>query len=123
MAKLLIVDDESHFIDMLQIRLEANGYEVIAAYNGEEGLAKAKSESPDLIILDIRMPVMDGHEMLKKLRGDEQIKNIPVILCSAKAQKDTEDIGQKADADDYIKKPFEASQFLAKIETLLNKSS
>ena len=122
MAKILIVDDESQFIDMLQIILEANEYEVISANDGEEGLEKARSEKPDLIILDLMMPVMDGYMMLKKLRKDEQIKDIPVILCTAKSHRDDKENGLKAGADAYIKKPFEPPELLTKIEELLKKS-
>ena len=123
MAKILIVDDEIQFIEMVQMRLEVNGYEVISANDGEEGLEKARSENPDLIILDLMMPVMDGYAMLKVLRKDEQIKGIPVLLCTAKSHRDDKNIDLKAEADDYIKKPFEPPEFLTKIESLLNKSS
>jgi len=123
MAKILIVDDEIQFIEMVQMRLEVNGYEVISANDGKEGLDKARSENPDLIILDLMMPVMDGYTMLKELRKVEQIKDIPVILCTAKSHRDDEDNGQKAGADDYIKKPFESPDLISKIEELLKKSS
>ncbi len=119
MGKILIVDDEIQFIDLVQMRLEANGYEVITADNGEVGLEKARHENPDLIVLDLMMPVMDGYTMLKELRKVEQIKDIPVILCTAKSHRDDENNGQKAGADDYIKKPFESSELLAKIKELL----
>jgi len=122
MTKILIVDDETQFVDMMQIRLEASGYEVISAHDGKEGLEKTRSEKPDLIVLDLMMPVMDGYTMLKELRKDEQIKDILVILCTAKSHRDDEDNSQKAGADAYIKKPFESHEFLAKIEKLLKKS-
>jgi len=123
MAKILVVDDEIQFIEMVQIRLEANGYEVIAANDGLEGLEKAESEHPDLILLDIMMPKMDGYTMLKELRGNEKIKDIPVILCSGKAQlKDKKDV-LKHGADAYIAKIFEPPVLLAKIEELIKKSS
>jgi len=122
MPKILIVDDEIQFIKMVQMRLEANGYEVITANDGEEGLEKARSENPDLIILDIMMPVMDGYTMLKELRGDEQNKGIPVILCSGKVVLLNDEEGVlKAEADAYIAKPFDPPVFLAKIEELLKK--
>jgi len=120
MAKILIVDDEIQFIKMTQLRLESSGYEVIWAYNGEEGLSKAKSEMPDLIILDLMMPVMDGYTMLKELRMDGQIKNIPVMLCSAKMVQEIEEIRRKLGADGCMKKPFDSAEFLAKVKALLS---
>jgi len=122
MPKLLFVDGKPQFIHSMQTRLESSGYEVIIAYDGEEGLEKARSENPDLIILDFKMPVMDCYTMLKEFRMDEQINNIPIIICTTKSLRDDEDNGQMAGADDYIKKPFESAELLAKIESLLNKS-
>jgi len=122
MPKLLFVDGKPQFIHSMRRRLEGSGYEVIVAYDGERGLEKAKSENPDLIILDLKMPVMDGYKMLKEFRMDEQINDIPLIICAAKSFRDDEDSGQMANSDDYIKKPFESPELLTKIESVLNKS-
>jgi len=120
MSKILIVDDEIQFIKMAQIRLESNGYKVISANDGKEGLEMIRNENPDLIILDIMMPVMDGYAMLKELRKDDKIKDIPVIMCSGKVLLNDEEGVLKCEANAYIAKPFEPPVFLAKIEELLN---
>jgi len=119
MAKILVVDDESHLIELVQMRLEANGYEVITANDGEEGLEKAKSEKPDLILLDVMMPKMDGYKACSLLKSDEQFRKIPIILFTGKAQDDFEEVGKKAGADAFITKPFDPPDLLAKIEELL----
>jgi len=123
MSKILIVDDELDLIKMVQMRLEANGYEVVTANDGEEGLEKAKSEEPDLILLDVMMPKMDGYQVTSLLKNDEQYRKIPIILFTGKAQKDFKDVGKKAGADAFMTKPFDPPDLLAKIEELLKKSS
>jgi len=123
MAKILIIDDEVQLIQMVQIRLEANGYDIVAAYAGEEGIEKVKSENPDLIILDIMMPKMDGFEVCKILKNDPQYSKIPIIFLSAKTQEEAMEIGKEKGADAFLKKPFETPDLLAKIEELLEKSS
>ncbi len=122
MAKILIVDDELTFIKTAKIRLEAIGYEVITAYHGLEGLEKAENEKPDLIILDVLMPMMDGYTMLRKVREKEEIKDIPVIMCSGKVILKIAENTLKSKADAYLAKPFDPSVFLPKIEELLKKS-
>jgi len=122
MSKILIVDDETVFIEMLRVLLENSGYEVVTAGDGQEGLEKAKSENPDLIVLDVMMPIMDGYTMLKEVRQDEKIKDMPVILCTSQAQKDYLDESQDIKIDAYITKPFKSPVLLAKIDELLKKS-
>jgi CheY-like chemotaxis protein len=122
MAKILIVDDEVHLIEMLQMRLEANGYEVVTAVDGEEGVEKVKSETPDLIILDIMMPKMDGYETCKILKNDPRYSKIPIIFLSARALEDDMQIGKEKSADALVKKPFETPDLLARIKELLEKS-
>jgi len=119
--KILIVDDELQLIGMVQMRLEANGYKVIAANDGEEGFEKAKNENPDLIILDGMMPKLDGYEVCSLLKKDERYHKIPIILFTAKAQQTDIEEGEAAGADAYITKPFEAAVLMAKIEELFNK--
>jgi len=123
MPKILIVDDETEFIRVVQVRLEANGYEVITANDGEEGLEKAESEHPDLILLDIVMPKMNGYSMLKEVRKNEKIKDISVILCSGKIMINLDEDIVKAEADAYLAKPFDSLVYLTKIRELLKKSS
>ena len=121
MAKILVVDDEINLIKLVRIRLEAHGHEVIVANDGKEGLEKAKSEKPDLIILDVMMPKMDGYLVCRLLKTDVLYMNIPIILFTGKAQDDFEEIGDKVGADAFIKKPFDSKVFLGKVEELLKK--
>ena len=122
MAKILIVDDEATFIKLAQIRLESSGYEVITAKDGEEGLEKAKSEKPDLIMLDVVMPEMDGYQVCRLLKKDAQYNKIPIILFTGKAKDKFEIVGSKVGANVTIRKPFDLSNVLAMIEKLLKKS-
>ena len=117
--KILVVDDEPNIVQTLQDRLEMNEYIVTTAGNGREGLKKAQQEKPDVILLDVIMPVMDGHEMLEVLRKQPDCNDISVIMLTARSQ--TQDIA-RANAcgiDDYIVKPFDLSELLEKIETVL----
>lgn len=117
--KILIVDDEAELVDLVKIRLEAAGYDVIKAYDGQEGLEKAKSEKPDLVLLDIMMPKMDGYKVCGLLKMDARFKKIPVILFSAKAQKEDAQLAKEVGADQYVTKPFEAAVLLSKIRELI----
>jgi len=123
MAKILVVDDESQFAEMIKMRLEANEYEVIIARSGQEGLDKAKSENPDLIVLDVMMPDISGYEACRLLKKDSQCNKIPVIICTGKAlPPEVEKASRESKAEDYIVKPFESGVFLAKIAELLKRS-
>jgi DNA-binding response OmpR family regulator len=118
-VKILVVDDEPSIVQTLQDRLEMNEYTVVTACNGREGLKKAQQEKPDVILLDVIMPIMDGHEMLEILRKQPGCEGISVIMLTARSQ--THDIA-RANAcgiDDYIVKPFDLSELLEKIETVL----
>ena len=123
MAKILIVDDETSVIKIVRMSLEAHGYEVIAANDGEEGLEKAKSETPNLIILDVLIPKMDGYEVCRLLKTDALYTNIPIILFTGKAQDDFEEIGVKVGADAFVTKPFNSMVLFGKIEELLKQLS
>jgi len=121
MSKILIVDDSIELNQLIQTRLEVDRHKIVTAYDGKEGLEKAKSEKPDLIILDVKMPKMNGFEVCRILKSDDHYKKIPIILLSAMAQKDDFQAGEEAGADAYIVKPYEPTILLAKIESLLNK--
>ena len=121
MAKILIADDERQSVRMAQEWLEAHGHEVISAKDGREGLGKAKSETPDLIILDVMLPKMDGYEVCNLLKTDASYTNIPIILVSGKCKDDFEEIGDKVGADAIITKPFNPITLLSKVEELLKK--
>lgn len=122
MARILIVDDEVQLVEMVQMRLEANGYEVLTADNGQRGLERAKSENPDLIMLDVMMPKMDGYKVCGLLKNDARYSRIPIILFSARTQQDDKDVGGEVGADAYITKPFEPAVLISKIEELLGKT-
>ncbi|MDD5131556.1 MAG: response regulator [bacterium] len=117
--KILIVDDEKQIARMLKIRMEASGYEADVANDGLEGLAKVQQSQPDLIILDVMMPKMDGFEVCRKLKDDPVFKSIPVLMLSVKAEEKATDLGVIAGADDYMPKPFEPEILMEKIRKLL----
>lgn len=117
--KILVVDDETELLKALSIRLKTSGYEVITASDGQEGLEKAKSLNPDLIVLDVLMPKMDGYEACRMLKFDEKYKSIPIIMLTAKAQDIDKVMGKKVGADDYITKPFETQDLIDKIKRRL----
>ena len=117
--RILVVDDEKDIADTLRFRLEANGYEVVTAYDGQDGLNKAKTVSPDLIVLDLMLPKIDGYKVCRMLKFDETYKHIPIILFTARVQESDRQTGVKVGADAYITKPFDATVLLAKIKELL----
>ena len=119
--RILVVDDEMDLVAMLSIRLEANDYEVFAAYDGQEGLDKARASKPDLIILDLMLPKIDGYKVCRMLKFDEKYKQIPIILFTARAQESDVKLGKEVGADAYLTKPFEPSILLGKIAELLKK--
>jgi two-component system cell cycle response regulator len=120
--RILVIDDLPENVYMLQDRLEHEGYEVLTAYDGNSGIEKARKELPDLILLDVMMPDINGIEVCKILVNDEQTSNIPVILVTAKIEaEDTKD-GLDAGAFDYIKKPFNRVELLARVRSALKLS-
>ena len=119
--RILVVDDETQMVDMVKMRLEANDYLVLTAYDGQEALEKARKEKPDLIILDLMLPKMDGYKVCGLLKGDAKFVKIPIIMFSAKAQKEDIKLGEELGADAYITKPFESQVLLGKIKELLEK--
>ena len=103
--KILVADDQKELVEAMKIRFESDGYEVVEAYNGEECLEKAKKELPDLIIMDVAMPQMDGYEAVKEIKGDETTKHIPIFMLTGKDQM--EDTFRMEGVQEYIIKPFE----------------
>lgn len=119
--KILVVDDEAQLVEMVKMRLEASGYEIIVAGDGQEALDKARQENPDLIILDLMLPKIDGYKVCRMLKFDEKYKKIPILMFSARAQEEDRRLGLQVGADDYVTKPFEPKILMGKIEALLNK--
>ena len=117
--KILLVEDEKVLMETVTLRLEDNGYEVISAYDGFKGLEKAKKEKPDLIILDLMLPKMDGYKVCGLLKADTRYNKIPIIMFTARAQESDKKMGKEVGADAYITKPFEPQALLEKIRHLL----
>jgi two-component system response regulator VicR len=118
--KLLIVEDEKSIIDILSFNLRREGYETIEAMDGETGLALAKSDNPDLILLDVMLPKLDGFEVCRKLR--EQGATTPVIMLTAREEESDKILGLEIGADDYITKPFSMRELLARIKANIRRS-
>ncbi|HTT57059.1 MAG TPA: response regulator [Opitutaceae bacterium] len=122
MAKILIVEDNEMNRDMLSRRLERRGYAVAIAVDGGDGVAKAHSEGPDLILMDMSLPVIDGWEASRQLRADPATATIPIIALTAHAMTNDRDMALKAGCNDYDTKPVDLPRLLGKIEALLPKS-
>jgi DNA-binding response OmpR family regulator len=116
--KILIVDDDASFREMLEETLKNAGYEIIMAKNGLLALEKLKKEDVDMVILDVNMPKMNGFELLTKMRNDEKLKNIPVLMLTIRDFADDQERGYKTGADDYLTKPFDDHILIAKIKVL-----
>ena len=119
--KILIVDDEPDLLEMVQISLETEGYECIVAYDGFRALDRARKEKPDLIILDVMLPGLNGYKVCRLLKFDEQYKHIPIIMLTAEAQEKDRLTGEETGADYYMTKPFEADKLIAKVSEFLGK--
>ncbi|MDH3215208.1 MAG: response regulator [Candidatus Krumholzibacteria bacterium] len=118
-GKILVVDDEVYILHILEFSLGAEGFQVITANNGELAIEKARREKPDLIVLDIMMPVLDGYETLKRLKSDSETKDMPVILLTAKGRDVDKRLGFEVGATDYIVKPFSPSRLIERIEEII----
>jgi DNA-binding response OmpR family regulator len=122
MAKrILVVDDEARVMTVIQKRLESAGYEVLTAMDGNEALIKARSERPDLIILDLILPKLNGYQVCSILKRDSYYKQIPIIMLTARTQERDIEEGMRVGADAYMTKPFKNEALLAQIEQLLAK--
>jgi CheY-like chemotaxis protein len=119
--KILFIEDEPDQILMISLRLEKSGYEVISSMDGREGLKKAAAEKPDLILLDVIMPGMDGLEVCRRLKANPATRHIPVIATTAAGMDDVEHECRKAGAEDCLRKPYDSADLLLKIKRLLEK--
>ena len=121
--RILVVDDEIYIVHILEFTLTMEGYEVATAADGEEALRKIEQDRPDLVVLDIMMPKLDGYEVCRRLRQDDDLKSLPVILLSAKGRPIDRETGLEVGADDYIVKPFSPRRLLEKIRELLERQT
>ena len=119
MARILLVEDNEMNRDMLSRRLARKGYEVVMAVDGGQALAMAQAEMPDLILMDMSLPVMDGWEVTRRLKATEPTKSIPIIALTAHAMADDERMAREAGCDDFDTKPIELTRLLEKIEAML----
>ncbi len=124
--KILVVDDDPDLVETTCIILKTKNYDVVTAYGGIEGLEKAKSEKPDLIVLDVMMPDKDGYAVCKELKADAELSSIPVLLLTAVVShipttRYTQRMGMETEADDFIDKPVEPQVLVERIEALLSK--
>jgi DNA-binding response OmpR family regulator len=117
--RILIVDDEPDLLETVQINLEIEGYECLVAYDGFRGFERARKEKPDLIILDVMLPGMNGYKVCRLLKFDEKYKHIPIIMLTAETQDKDRQTGQETGADFYMTKPFSADKLLAKVREYL----
>ena len=124
--KILIVDDDPDLLEAASIILESKGYAVVKAYGGVEGLAKVRTERPDLIVLDVMMPDKDGYAVCKELKADEKYRSIPILLLTAvvaniPTSTYTQQMGMEMEADDYVDKPVEPEELAKRVAALLAK--
>lgn len=123
MKKLLVVDDEPDIVELLAYNLKKEGFEVASAFDGEDALAKIRKEKFDFIILDLMLPGIQGMELCRVLRNDPTTKNIPIIMLTAKGEEVDKILGLEMGADDYMTKPFSPRELLARIKTVMRRTS
>lgn len=121
--RILIIDDEEDLVETMEMALEAHGYSVMTALDGEDGLKKSTQERPDVIVLDIMMPKMNGYQVCWELKNHDETKSLKVIMLTAKTQESDKFWGYETGADEYITKPFEMQELIQKIEELTNQSN
>jgi two-component system, OmpR family, alkaline phosphatase synthesis response regulator PhoP len=120
--KILIVDDESDIVELLKYNLEKEGYKCYSAENGAEAVTKAKDKKPDLILLDIMMPVMDGIEACRQIRSEESLKGVFIAFLTARAEEYSEIAGFEVGADDYITKPIKPRVLISRVKAILSRT-
>jgi two-component system phosphate regulon response regulator PhoB len=120
--RILVVDDEPSIAKVLRKQLEVAGFEVNVGVDGEDGLAKVRGWRPDLLVLDVMLPKRSGHEVCSVLRQDEQFRHLPILMLTAKAQRQDQEEAMQRGADAYLAKPFQLEELLGQIQTLLARS-
>ena len=119
--RILIIEDDRDIVEMLEYNLKEEGYETFSALNGEEGVALAGRERPNLIILDIMLPILNGFEVCRALKNDDVTAHVPIIILSAKSQETDKVVGLELGADDYVTKPFSPRELIARIRAILRR--
>jgi DNA-binding response OmpR family regulator len=117
--KILVIEDDAIALRLIEYTLRKEGYEVLLAKNGLEGISKAQSEEPDLVILDVMLPGIDGFEVCHRLRSESQTAQLPILMLSGKAQEIDKATGLKVGADDYVTKPAAPRELVSRVESLL----
>ena len=118
---VLAADDDEDILELVAFRLERSGYTVLRAHDGEEALRLAQEEHPDLVVLDVMMPKLDGFEVTRRLRADAATSSTPIILLTARAQDADVQMGFDAGADDYLRKPFSPQELRARVQAILGR--
>jgi CheY-like chemotaxis protein len=118
--QILVCDDDPVILRLLQVNLELEGYDVLLAQHGQKAIEIAMKEHPDLVILDIMMPRMDGYQTCRRIKSEESTKDIPVIFLSAKAQQSDIEKGKSYGVEDYLTKPFDPTDLIEVVERLVN---
>jgi len=121
--RILVVDDEEHIVELIKFNLEKNGYKVITADNGRDALEIAKEQHPDLVLLDLMLPGIDGLEVCKEIRKEASISNMPIIMITAKGEELDKILGLELGADDYITKPFSVRELIARSKAILRRTT
>jgi two-component system alkaline phosphatase synthesis response regulator PhoP len=120
--RILVVDDEKDLVDLISYNLQRNGFDILAAYNGNEAIEVAQREQPDLVILDLMLPGIDGTEVARRLKADSRTAQIPIIMLTAKSEETDVVVGLTLGADDYVTKPFSVKILLARLNTVLRRA-
>lgn len=120
--KILIIDDEEHILELLKFNIKNAGYEVITANNGVDGANISKEEKPDLVLLDLMLPGMDGYDVCKEIKRNKETSNTAIIMLTAKGEELDKILGLELGADDYITKPFSIRELLARVKAVLRRS-
>ena len=121
--KILVIEDDPNALRLMVYTLEQEGYQVITASDGLDGLTKAQDEHPDLVVLDVMLPGLDGYEVCRQLRQQTETAALPILMLSAKARQDDKDVGLKMGADDYLAKPADPSAIVDRVKALLDQRS
>lgn len=118
--RILVVDDNPQLVDLLRIRLEYSGFEVLTAFDGKEGLDKARNDNPDLIILDVMLPKMNGYKVCRLLKFDQKYKHIPIVMLSSRAKESDAAFGIQTGANEYVFKPYDQKKLIEIVNKYVN---